>query len=158
MPIEDSFAPIQDPKRGVLGAVLVFHDVTKRREAEQHVQQLNEELERNVADLDAFSYSVAHDLRAPLRSINGFSAILLQDYEQKLDEDGKQHLRRIRRASQRMAQLIDDLLRLARMSRAGLRRTPVDLSDLAWSIAEELKKGRPDRSVEFLIQPGAAAE
>src|SRR5436309_436948 len=158
VPIEDSFAPIQDPKRGVLGAVLVFHDVTQRREAEQRIRRLNEDLQRNVAELDAFSYSVAHDLRAPLRSINGFSAILLEDYEQKLDDEGKHHLQRIRRASQRMAQLIDDLLRLAQMSRAGLRRTPVDLSDLAWSIAEELKKGRPDRSVEFLIQPGATAE
>src|SRR5205809_855581 len=66
VPIEDSFAPIQDPKRGVLGAVLVFHDVTQRREAEQHVQQLNEELERHVADLEDFCYSVAHHLRAPL--------------------------------------------------------------------------------------------
>ena len=158
LPIEDSFAPIIDPQRGVLGAVLVFHDITKRREAERRIQQLNEQLERNVAELDAFSYSVAHDLRAPLRSINGFSAILLEDHERRLDEDGKKYLQNIRRASQRMCQLIDDLLRLSRMSFAGLRRTQVDLSALAWGVAQEFKKGHPDRSVEFFIQPGATAQ
>jgi len=90
--------------------------------------------------------------------MNGFSAILLQDYEQKLDEDGQKLLQKIRRASQRMAQLIDDLLRLSRISSAELTHTVVDLSALAWSIGEELKKDRPDGSVEFLIQPGATAE
>jgi len=156
--IEDSFAPIRDSQRSVLGAVLVFHDVTRQRDAERRIQQLNEELEHNVAELDAFACFVANDLRGSLRSMNGFSAILLQDYEQKLDQDGKQLLQKVRRASQRMAQLVDDLLRLSRISSAELTHTVVDLSALAGSIGEELKKERPDGSVEFLIQPGATAE
>ncbi|HWO94187.1 MAG TPA: response regulator, partial [Dehalococcoidia bacterium] len=92
---------------------------------------LLQELERKNRELEAFSYSVSHDLRAPLRSIDGFSQALLEDYSQVLDERGRDYLRRVRGSAQRMAELIDDLLQLSRVSRAELRRAPVNLSEMA---------------------------
>ena len=135
------------------------------RETRDYLQKLNDELERRVAertahleaankDLEAFSYSVSHDLRAPLRSIDGFSQIVLEDYTDKLDDQGKDYLGRIRAASQRMALLIDDLLNLSRISQAELSREQVNLSNLATSILEELKRNEPARQVEFLVQEG----
>jgi light-regulated signal transduction histidine kinase (bacteriophytochrome) len=132
---------------------------------QRRIQVLNVELEQRVTDrtaqleaanreLESFSYSVSHDLRAPLRSIDGFSQALLEDYEDRLDEDGKDFLRRVRAASRRMVQLIDDLLNLARVARAEVRREPVDMSALARSIAEELRQSEPERQVEFAIADG----
>ncbi len=117
-----------------------------------------EELERKNKELEAFSYSVSHDLRAPLRSIDGFSQILLQDYSQKLDEKGKSHLARVRAAAQRMGELIDDLLQLSRVSRADLCRRPVNLSEIAHAVLTELFRNEPDRKVECAIQDGLILE
>jgi len=130
---------------------------------------LNADLERRVIErtarlealnreLEAFSYSVSHDLRAPLRSIDGFSQSLLEDYAGRLDDTGRDYLCRVRAASQRMAQLIDDLLNLSRITRAEIYREEVDLSALARSIVAELQKSQPERPVEFTIAPGLAAE
>ena len=105
-------------------------------------------------ELDAFAYSVSHDLKAPLRAIDGFSDIVVQDYGDKLDDKGREHLGRVRAASQRMGHLIEDLLRLSRLSRAELRREAVDLSELARTVVADLRKRDPDRSVDLEIASG----
>jgi signal transduction histidine kinase len=115
------------------------------------------DLEAVNNELEAFSYSVSHDLRAPLRSINGFSQALLEDYGDKLDADGQGYLARIRAASQRMGTLIDNLLDLSRLSRSPLRWEQVNLSDLVRTIAEELQSAEPGRQVEFSIAEGVLA-
>ncbi len=108
-------------------------------------------------ELEAFSYSVSHDLRAPLRAIDGFSLALLNNYQNLLDERGGDYLRRVRTATQRMAQLIDDLLKLSRLTRGGVNITQVDLSGMAQDVAAELQKSQPGRKVTFLIAEGLTA-
>lgn len=115
---------------------------------------LNERLEAVNRELEAFSYSVSHDLRGPLRSIDGFSQALLDDYADRLDGPGKKHLQRVRAASQRMGQLIDDMLRLSQLTRSEMGRTTVNMSATAQAIATELQEKRPERQVEFVITPG----
>jgi light-regulated signal transduction histidine kinase (bacteriophytochrome) len=102
-------------------------------------------------ELEAFSYSVAHDLRAPLRGIDGFSQALLEDYADKVDEEGRRYLNFLRQGAQQMGRLIDDLLGLSRLARTELRRSPVDLTALARSVAAQLGKADPDREVEIVI-------
>jgi light-regulated signal transduction histidine kinase (bacteriophytochrome) len=123
-------------------------------ELEGRVAQRTAELEAANRELEAFSYSVSHDLRAPLRSIDGFCQVLLEDYEESLDDLGRQYLRRVRAASQRMAQLIDDLLGLSRLTRTSMQRQPVNLSDVAKFTAAELARNAPDRHVTFQIEEG----
>jgi light-regulated signal transduction histidine kinase (bacteriophytochrome) len=113
-------------------------------------RQWSLELERANKELDAFNYSVSHDLRAPLRPLDGFSAALLAEYGDKLDPTAQDYLKRIRTAAQRMGQLIDDLLELSKVNRAELRLETVDLSALAVSIMTELRQNEPDRDVEFI--------
>ena len=126
-----------------------------RRRAEEAATA---ELTRANKELDAFAYSVSHDLRSPLRSIDGFSQAMLEDYDERLDDQGREYLRRVRAASQRMGQLIDDLLKLSRVARTEMRRETVDLSRLAEEVAADLKMRQPDRAVEVIIQPGLAAQ
>jgi light-regulated signal transduction histidine kinase (bacteriophytochrome) len=109
-------------------------------------------------ELEAFSYSVAHDLRAPLRGIDGFSQVLLEDYADKVDEEGRRHLNFLRESAQQMGRLIDDLLGLSRVTRAELRRWPIDLSALARNVVEKLGMAAPGREVEIVIDDGIAAE
>ncbi|HET6455596.1 MAG TPA: ATP-binding protein [Armatimonadota bacterium] len=140
------------------------HELVVRRQAEKALIELNETLEQRVRDrtaaleasnkeLEAFSYSVSHDLRAPLRIIDGFSHALVEDYYDKLDEEGREDVKWIRDSAQRMAQLIDDLLRLSRLGRAEISIEKVNLSEMAESIADELQKPAPERKVTFSIQP-----
>jgi PAS domain S-box-containing protein len=138
-------------------------------EEKQHeIRQINAELEQRVVartaelaaankELESFSYSVSHDLRSPLRSIDGFSQALLEDYNDKLDAQAQNYLQRVRAASQRMAQLIDDMLNLSRVSRGEMRREEIDLSRMARDIAEQLQKAQPERVVEVEIEDGIKA-
>jgi light-regulated signal transduction histidine kinase (bacteriophytochrome) len=111
-----------------------------------------DELKSKNIELEAFSYSVSHDLRAPLRSIDGFSKLLLDGYADKVDAKGQDYLHLVRESAQRMGQLIDDLLLLSRIGRAGLSRDQIDLSEIARGVSEELKKKDPDRHIEWCIE------
>jgi PAS domain S-box-containing protein len=129
----------------------ILSDITERKLAEQEILLRTSQLEATNKELDAFSYSVSHDLRAPLRSMDGFSQALLEDCADRLDDQGKDHLHRIRAATQRMGLLIDDLLNLSRVTRAEIHPERLDISALARSIASELQKTQPDRPIEFRI-------
>jgi PAS domain S-box-containing protein len=166
IPLELSFAEYS--KEGLRFITSIIRDITERQKAENEIRQLNENLEQRVAqrtleleavnnELEAFSYSVSHDLRAPLRAIDGFSLALLEDYGDKFDPTGQNYLERVRAGSQRMANLIDDMLTLSRITRSEIDRKSVDLSKLASEVTERLHESRPDRAVSFNIQPGITA-
>lgn len=127
-------------------------------EMEQRVLDRTAALNAVNKELEAFSYSVSHDLRAPLRSIDGFSQVLLEDYENQLDTDGKDHLARIRAASQRMGHLIDDLINLSRLSRSEMSRQSVDLTGVAWTIITDLQTMNPERQVTVQIADALIAQ
>lgn len=138
------------------------------QENQEQIRRINAELEQRVLErtaelavankeLESFSYSVSHDLRSPLRSIDGFSQALLEDYNDKLDAQAQNYLHRVRAASQRMAQLIDDMLNLSRVSRGEMRREEIDLSRMARDITEQLQRAQPERIVEVKIEDGIKA-
>jgi len=150
---------------GVEGAYLMGYDLTDFRRAEAEVRHLNAELEQRVEqrtralaaanrELESFSYSVSHDLRAPLRTIDGFSQILIDEYADVLDEAGKGYLERVRAGSQRMAKLIDDLLELARVTRRDLQVRSCDLTAMAHEIIRDLRSTEPDRHVNIRVAEG----
>jgi signal transduction histidine kinase len=143
-------------------------EVRERKIAEDEIRRLNHLLERRVdertrqlevsnMELESFSYSVSHDLRAPLRSIDGFSRILLETCEAKFEDDEKALFRRILAATTRMNELIDDLLNLSRVTRTSMRSEPVDLSGLANHVAGGLRRDHPESKARFIIQPGLVA-
>jgi signal transduction histidine kinase/tetratricopeptide (TPR) repeat protein len=143
-------------------------EYTKRRQAEEALRELAQNLERRVMErtaqleaanreLEAFSYSVSHDLRAPLRAIEGFSQAVVEDYSDRLDVEGMDYLRRLQTQAQRMGRLIDDLLSLSRVTRTEMSRSTVNLSSMAEEIMDNLKRSQPEREVEVFIQPRISA-
>jgi PAS domain S-box-containing protein len=151
----------RDDNGRALRMVGTHMDISLRKQAEQEIRALNQqltqraqELEVALRELEAFSYSVSHDLRGPLRAIDMYSASLALDYEGKLDANAEQYIQRIRRGVLRMSTMIDDLLKLSRVSRHELRRANVDLTDLAKTICAELTERHPTRSMIFEIQSG----
>jgi PAS domain S-box-containing protein len=145
---------VRDEGGRLRGFVKVTRDISERKRIEQELELRNAQLICSNAELEAFCYSVAHDLRAPLRGIDGFSQALLDDYADRLDDTGKEYLERVRFGAQRMAALIDDLLALSRITRAELERQSIDLSEMARSVANDLSHHDPARDVEFVIAPG----
>jgi len=150
-------------------SLVQVEDVTERMRAEARVQALNRTLEARVAlrtrelshanqELEAFAYSVSHDLRAPLRSIDGFSRLLSERYQDAIDVSGQDYLKRIRNASARMSDLIDALLKMSRVSRGELKYAQVDLTAMAHDIAADLRNSEPSRQVAFDIAPGLVAQ
>ncbi|HXH63149.1 MAG TPA: CHASE3 domain-containing protein [Gemmatimonadales bacterium] len=137
--------------------LVLSHDVTLQRRDEAALRHYAAQLEAANRELDAFAYSVSHDLRAPLRSIDGFSLALLEDYHDQLDPQGRQFLERVRAGTQRMGKLIEDLLTLSLVTRREMHRDHVDLSAIAARIAAELRRDDPERHVEFTIAPGISA-
>jgi PAS domain S-box-containing protein len=157
-----SFSPIRDKDDNVVGSVVVGRDITERKRGEEEILKLNSELEQRVIDrtsqlanankeLEAFSYSVSHDLRAPLRGIDGFSLALFEDYYNDLDDTAKNYIERIRNATKKMDGLIDSLLTLARISRLEMNLVKVNLSDIVRGIANGLTEGDKSRKAQFII-------
>jgi len=162
------YIPDTDNAGKTKGLFVLVNDISERRQTEERIQALNAELEKKVLErteamrianheLESFSYSVSHDLRAPLRSIDGFSQAILEDCADKLGPKDKEYFQRIRAASQRMAKLIDDLLDLSRLSRKELRQETLDLSALAQNVVDDLRRANPARAVEIAIEPGLKA-
>ena len=150
--------PLQDQSGGVRGFLKITRDTTEKRKAEQELVRRSAELEAANKELESFSYSVSHDLRAPLRGIEGFSQALQEDYASVLDATGKNYLDRIRAGTRRMGVLIDDLLNLARVTRAEMHRENIDLSKMASDVAKELQAAEPDRRVTVKVGKGLAVD
>ena len=159
-----TYSPVPGNIGQDIAGLVQVEDVTERLRAEARVHALNRTLEARVAlrtrelsqanqELEAFAYSVSHDLRAPLRAIDGFSRILIERHSAGMDDSGRAYLVRVRRAAGRMGELIDALLKMSRVSRGELRLERVDLSRLATEVVEELKVGDSKRQVDVRIQP-----
>ena len=162
-PVEISLSPLETESGLLVSAAI--RDVTQRKRMEEDVQKLNEDLRQRAAqleaankELEAFSYSVSHDLRAPLRSIDGFSHVLLEDYSDQLPHEGRGYLERVRAAAQRMAILIDDLLNLSRVTRTAVQPKFINLSKMVDEILQGLREAQPDRQATLSIEPDLMVE
>jgi light-regulated signal transduction histidine kinase (bacteriophytochrome) len=157
-----SFAPIRDLHGEMMGTVVTARDITEKRHAEDEIKKLNEELEERVKqrttlleaanrELEAFSYSVSHDLRAPLRHINGFADLLVRNFEKDLPEKAKHYLRTITASGQKMGTLIDDLLQFSRTTRTEMRKAVIDMNLLVNEVVSQMQPLIENRKVEFKI-------
>jgi PAS domain S-box-containing protein len=163
--VSATISPIKDAAGHVIGASKILRDVTRSNQLTAALRAANDALMARAAALDiankeleSFSYSVSHDLRAPLRAIDGFSRLLEEEHNDRLGENGRDCTKRIRKAAQRMAALIDDMLNLSRITRADIARRQVDLSALVVERAKALQDSAPERNAKFDIPPGLTAE
>lgn len=167
IPVSVTVSPIRDQSGALIGASSIARDISLQVRAAAEVQALNAQLESRVQqrtaaleranqNLETLTYSVAHDLRSPLRGLNGFSEALLEEYGEVLGETGRDYAERIQSASERMGTLIDELLQLWRVLRADMHLGPVDLSAEVAAIARELQAREPARQVRFVIQDGVS--
>ncbi|HLX69869.1 MAG TPA: ATP-binding protein [Verrucomicrobiae bacterium] len=165
---QDNGYPLIHPAGHITSIVGLRMDITSRKHDEEKIRQMNSELEQRVfertaelqfanKEMEAFCYSISHDLRAPLRSIRGYSDIVLQEYADKLDSCGQEYLRKACDSAMRMNQLLDDLLRLSVISRGELQCEQTDLGELAGQIVSGFKSSEPDRAVKFTIGRGLMA-
>lgn len=150
--------PIVDTNGHVVQLIGTVLDITDRKQAEFKILQTSAQLEASNRELEAFAYSVSHDLRSPLRAIDGFSRALLEDYGDVVDEDGQDYFERIRRNVNRMGTLIDDLLKLSRVSRSEMNCTPVNLSQIIQEYIRDLSEMEPHRQVEWGVEPDVIVE
>jgi PAS domain S-box-containing protein len=153
-----TISPVRDPFGRVVGISNVWRDITDRRQAEKTLAVAKNTAEAASRELETFSYSVAHDLRAPLRGMNGFAQILLEDYGEKLDAEGLDCLRVIQENAQKMGNLIDALLSLSRVTRSDWRPQRIDLSALVRTIAAENAETEPQRKVTVVVQDHLSAD
>jgi PAS domain S-box-containing protein len=142
-----------DRGRKLQGVFAAARDVTERKLLDQALQEKNDELNAANKELDAFSYSVSHDLRAPLRAIDGFSRKVLEGYGEKLDDEGRRQLQVVRDNAQRMGELIDNLLAFSRMGRRAIVLKTLDMDAMVKGVADELRAAEPERSIEFAVLP-----
>jgi len=149
---------VRDEEGYLRGFGKVTRDITERKRTQEKLARRSAELEAANKELEAFSYSVSHDLRAPLRAIDGFSQAILEDYADKLDDSGRNFLQRVIAATKRMGMLIDDLLNLSRYTRVDMRRENIELSNLAETVASELHSAEPSRQVAVVVAPGLRAQ
>jgi PAS domain S-box-containing protein len=157
IPVSMTMSPIRDSSGTLVGASKILRDITDRKEAEAATARAWRAAEEASREYEAFSYSIAHDLRAPLRSLDGFSQALLEDYGHLLDDVGRGYAGRIQGSARDMARLIDSLLTLARATQRELSSRQVDLSALATIAVATLRAANPERDVEVHIQPGMVA-
>src|SRR5207302_4757885 len=156
-PVEISLSPLET-EEGLLVSGTI-RDITQRKQAETDIRDLNKQLERRNSELTAvnkelesFSYSVSHYLRAPLRAMNGFAQAVIEDYGQMLPQDGQRFLRTIRDGAQRMGTLIDDLLAFSRLSRTALEKHPIDMKGVVGTVLGELRVAAQDRNLDIRIE------
>jgi len=147
-----AISPVRNSAGDLIGASMIVRDISDRHRAEEDLRRATETAEAASRELEAFSYTVAHDLRAPLRGMNGFAHVLLATYRDKLDADGQDWLQEIVLNAGKMGELIDALLSLGRLTKSELRRESVDLSSVVRTIANELAKAEPDRTVELVVE------
>ena len=166
---ETHIEPFRNTDGAVVGCIGISLDISQRKAAEAEIHRLNEDLERRVAqrtgelqsanaELQAFSYSLSHDLRAMIRSVSGFGRALADDYAHALDPQAKDYLERIGVATERMRRIIDDLMKLSRLSKVDLNRGDVNLSRMARSVIDEIREGQEDRDVRVHIAEGLLAK
>ena len=153
-----TISPVRDARGNLVGASNLARDISDRKRADEALALAKDAAESASREFEAFGYSVAHDLRAPLRGIEGFSRALSEDCSDTLDSHGQHYITQIRDAVQRMGRLIDSLLALARLSQSDVRRQPVDLTAMAHEVFDRLQSEEPDRNVEFLVSENLTCE